>query len=102
MKIAVIQTGGKQYLITDGSQITIEKIKGATVGENQSFDQVLMTDDGSLTLGTPFIDGLSIDASYDTEGRNKKVVVVKYKAKSRYHKKRGHKQPHAKVTVKKV
>lgn len=102
MKIAVIETGGKQYLISEGSKLTIEKIKGATAGEAMAFDKVLLVDDGSLKLGAPYIEGASIDASYDAEGRNKKVVVVKYKAKSRYHKKRGHKQPHAKVSVKKL
>ena len=102
MNIAVIETGGKQYLVTDQSKLTVEKITGAQVGQSVSFDKVLLMDDGALTLGAPYITNASIDASYDIEGRNKKIVVVKYKAKSRYHKKRGHKQPHAKVTIKKV
>lgn len=101
MKIAVIETGGKQYLISEGTKLKIEKILGAETGKDMSFDKVLLIDDGALTLGTPHISG-AVAATYDKEGRNKTVTVVKYKAKSRYYKKRGHRQPHAEVTIKKV
>ncbi len=99
MKIAVIETGGKQYLVGEGSKLTIEKIIGAEVGKDVSF-KTLLTDDGTLALGAPYLSEAT--ASYDAEGRNKTVTVVKYKAKSRYHKKRGHRQPNAKVTIKKL
>ncbi len=103
MKFAVVETGGKQYLVSDGSVFTTEIIKGAKVGENVTFDKVLLTDDGSnVTVGDPYIKGASITAAYEAEGKGKKVVVVKYKAKSRYHKKRGHRQPFAKVSIKKI
>lgn len=101
MKIAVIETGGKQYLITEGAKLKIEKILGAETGKDMSFDKVLLIDDGALTLGTPHVSG-TVGATYEKEGRNKTVNVVKYKAKSRYYKKRGHRQPHADVTVKKI
>lgn len=99
MKIAVIETGGKQYLVNEGSKLTIEKIIGAEAGKDVSF-KTLLTDDGALTLGAPYLSEAT--ASYDAEGRNKTINVVKYKAKSRYYKKRGHRQPHAKVTLKKI
>lgn len=103
MKFAIIETGGKQYIVSDESRLTTEIIKDAKVGESVTFDKVLLIDDGSsVTVGDPHIKGATIEASYDEEGKGKKVVVVKYKAKSRYHKKRGHRQPFAKVTVKKV
>ncbi len=103
MKFAVVETGGKQYLVSDGSVFTTEIIKGAKVGEKISFDKVLLIDDGSsVKLGDPYIKGATIDAMYDAEGKGKKVVVVKYKAKSRYHKKRGHRQPFAKVSIKNI
>ncbi len=96
MNIAVIETGGKQYLVKEGSVITIEKLPGDLKKDDTvTFDSVLMADDGSaLTFGGSKVTGTVLDA-----GRNKKVVVVKYKAKSRYYKKRGHKQPHLKVKI---
>ncbi len=101
MKIAVIEAGGKQYLVSEGTKVTTERIEGASVGKDISFDKVLLTDDGSaLSLGAPHVKGAKISASYDEEGKGKKVLVVKYKAKSRYLKRRGHRQPYGKLTIK--
>ncbi len=100
MKFAVIQTGGKQYLVTEKSRFTTEIIKDAKAGEKIAFDKVLLVDDGkTTTIGTPYIAGAKVTGTYESEGRAKKVVVVKYKAKSRYHKKRGHRQPFATIAV---
>lgn len=103
MKFAVVETGGKQYLVQDGSVFTTEIVKGAKIGEEIVFDKVLLIDDGSsVQLGDPYIKGATIAATYEAEGKGKKVTVVKYKAKSRYHKKRGHRQPFAKIAVKSI
>ncbi len=101
MKTAVIATGGKQYLVKDGSLITIEKLSdGLKKGDSVTFDQILMTDDGSaIKVGTPNVSGASIKAVVDSTGKGKKVEVVKYKAKSRYRKRKGHRQPFVKVKV---
>lgn len=100
-KRAVIQTGGKQYLVTEGETITIEKLEGnPEKGASVTFDDVLLTDDGTATtLGAPQVAGGSVKATVTEAGRAKKVIVVKYKAKSRYHKKRGHRQPYMKVKI---
>ncbi len=101
MKFAIIETGGKQYKISAGENLTIEKIKGGIKeGDKVTFDKVLLIDDGKDTIvGTPYIDGAKIEAVLESEGRNKKISVIKYRAKSRYFKKRGHKQPNMRVKV---
>ncbi len=100
MKIAVIKTGGKQYLVTEGQTITIEKL-GSTEGA-VSFE-TLLTDDGATTeVGTPLLSGVKVGGTVVSEGKAKKLTVVKYKAKSRYFKKRGHRQPFTKVKIEKI
>jgi len=101
MKIAVIKTGGKQYLVTEGETITIEKL-GSAEGSAVSFE-VLLTDDGATTeVGTPLVSGAKVGGTVVLEGKAKKLTVVKYKAKSRYFKKRGHRQPFTKVAITKI
>ncbi len=103
MNTAVIKTGGKQYLVHEGLTLSIEKLPNVKEGDTVSFDEVLLMDDGKdTTVGTPMISGEKISAKVVEVGRAPKVVVVKYKAKSRYHKKRGHKQPYLRVTIEKV
>lgn len=100
--IAVIKTGGKQYLVKEGSVLSIEKIQGAPEGKEISFE-VLLTDDGKETVvGTPTISGAALSGTVTKAGKGKKKVVIKYKAKSRYFKKRGHRQPFLQVKIGKV
>ena len=101
MEFAVIQTGGKQYKVSVGDTVSIEKIQGEhKVGDKLAFDKVLMVDNGKdTTIGTPYISGAKVLATLKEIGRNKKIEVVKYKAKSRYYKNRGHRQPYFKVTI---
>jgi large subunit ribosomal protein L21 len=101
MKFAVIQTGGKQYKVSIESLVSIEKITGEyKVGDKISFDKILLVDDGkNTTIGTPYIVGAKIDAEIVAIGRSKKVMVVKYKQKSRYLKRNGHRQPFFKVKI---
>ncbi len=109
MNLAVIKTGGKQYVVSPGTTITIEKLgrrsntQDLKKGDSVTFDEVLMTDSGSkLTLGAPLVSGASVTGTVESVGRAKKIEVVKYKAKSRYLKRRGHKQPQIKVKIDKV
>lgn len=105
MELAVIKTGGKQYVVSPGALVTIEKLgRGSNTqdlkkGDTVTFDEVLMTDNGTLALGTPALAGKKVTGTVYSVGRNKKVEVVKYKAKSNYLKRRGHRQPHIKVKI---
>ena len=101
MAFAVIQTGGKQYKVSTGDTLKIEKIKGdLKVGDKVVFDKVLLVEDGKdTTIGTPYIAKASVEATLSEIGRNKTVEVIKYKQKSRYFKKNGHRQPWFKVKI---
>ena len=105
MEFAIIQTGGKQYKVSKGSVLSIEKIKGKdniqhTKGDKLSFDKVLLVDDGKdTTIGTPYIDGAKVNAEIVEIGRARKILVMKYKQKSRYLRRNGHRQPFFKVKI---
>ena len=101
MEFAVIATGGKQYKVSKGDTVKIEKIKGDfKVGDKITFDKVLLVEDGAdTTIGTPYIAKAKVEATLSEVGRNKTVDVIKYKQKSRYFKKNGHRQPWFKVTI---
>ena len=103
-KFAVIQTGGKQYKVSEGDLISVEKMKEEyKLGDKISFDKVLLIDDGKeIKIGDPYIKDAQTDAILEKEGKGKKVVVIKYKAKSRYFKKRGHRQPYFKIRIKSI
>src|SRR3989344_4733640 len=90
-EFAVIATGGKQYVVSVGDTLKIEKITGDfKEGDKVTFDKVLLVDNGSdTTIGTPYIPAARVEATIQKIARAPKVVVVKYKQKSRYHKKRG-------------
>ncbi len=98
---AVIATGGKQYRVSVGDIITIEKFKEeSTKGDVVSFDKVLLVDNGTATtIGTPTIAGAAVSGEVVIVGRAPKVTVIKYKQKSRYMKKNGHRQPYIKVKI---
>jgi large subunit ribosomal protein L21 len=100
-KIAIIETGGKQYVVTKDSVLDVEKITGVTgAGAKISFDKVLLTDDGKETVvGAPYIAGAKVSAELMEEGRDAKVTVIHYRQKSRHFKKAGHRQPYAKVRI---
>ena len=98
---AIIATGGKQYKVSEGDIITIEKL-GVEAGENVTFDQVLAISDNGLKVGNPTVDGASVVASVVKEGRAKKVTVYKYKPKTGYHKKNGHRQAFTQVKIEKI
>jgi large subunit ribosomal protein L21 len=102
---AIIETGGKQYKVEAGATIKIEKIKGdLKVGDTVSFDKVLLVDNGSdaTDIGTPYIKGAEVTGNLVEIGRGQKITVIKYKQKSRYFKKNGHRQPFFKVKISKI
>jgi len=96
--IAVIETGGKQYKVALGDVLKVEKLANLKKGDKVIFDKVLLVDD---QIGTPYLDH-KVEGEVQEVGRAKKVTVIKYKAKSRYFKKRGHRQPYTKVKITKI
>lgn len=101
MEVAVIKTGGKQYVVSKGDTLFIEKLPGDLKdGDKVVFNEVLLVDNGSdTTIGTPTISGAEVKATVVAAGKAPKIDVVKYKAKSRYYKRRGHRQPYLKVKI---
>lgn len=101
MNFAVIQTGGKQYKVAPGETLKIEKLPGELkAGDKIVFDQVLLVNDGSKTLvGAPLVVGATVEAILEEEGRDKKIIVIRYRQKSRYFKKNGHRQPFMSVKI---
>lgn len=102
---AVFTTGGKQYRVQAGDRVKIEKLPGEhKEGSTLTFDQVLMTDNGGteVTLGKPFVSGAKVTATLVKVARYKTVDVIKYQPKSRYFKKRGHRQPYFEIEITEV
>lgn len=86
-------------MVKPGDTLKIEKIKKPENGEIV-FDKVLLiVDEDDIKIGKPFVDGAKVGAKIIEEGRGKKVIVLKYKQKTRYHKKAGHRQPYTKITI---
>lgn len=98
---AIIATGGKQYKVSEGDVISIEKL-GAEEGEKVTFDQVLAVSNDGLKIGSPTVDGASVEASVVRNGRARKVIVYKFKRKTGYHKKNGHRQSFTQVKIDKI
>ncbi|MEN9912893.1 MAG: hypothetical protein RLY66_301 [Candidatus Parcubacteria bacterium] len=101
MDFAVITTGGKQFTVSKGDVITIEKLSDThKEGDKVVFDKVLLVDDGKdTTIGTPYISKAEVKGTITEIGRAPKITVVHYKQKSRYYKKNGHRQPFFKVKI---
>ncbi len=95
---AIFVTGGKQYYVSEGDVIYVEKLP-QEAGETVEFTDVLMVDG---KIGEPNVKGAKITATIDKHGRQKKIVVFKYKPKKKYRKKQGHRQPYTKLTINKI
>ncbi len=95
---AVIETGGKQYLVEEGKVLYIEKLD-AEAGKEITFDKVLMVNG---ECGKPYVKGATVTAVVDKTGKAKKVLVFKYNQKKNYRRTQGHRQPYTKVTVKSI
>ena len=103
---AVIATGGKQYVIREGDVITIEKLDGAETrkeGDKIIFDEVLIIDDGKTAkIGEPTVKSAKVEAKLIEDAKSKRLHVIKFKSKSRYFRKYGHRQPYTKVEITKI
>ncbi len=98
-KFAVIATGGKQYRVSEGDTISVEKL-GLKVGGKVTFDKIIMVDDGSTTqIGAPYLAGATVTGELLSEKKGDKVLGMKYKAKSNYKVKYGHRQIKAEVKI---
>ncbi len=95
---AVFVTGGKQYYVAVGDEIYVEKLD-AEVGSTVKFDEVLFVDG---VAGNPTVKGASVECQVERQGKNKKIIVFKYRPKKKYRKKQGHRQPYTKLVVTKI
>ena len=99
---AIIVTGGKQYTVSEGDVLYIEKLN-AEQDATVKFDEVLAVLDGENTkIGTPVVEGASVEAKVVKNGKGKKLTIIKYKAKKNEKKKMGHRQPYTKVEITKI
>ena len=97
---AIIATGGKQYKVSEGDVLKVEKLNAAT-GDTVTFDQVVAVSDNGLKVGADVAND-TVSATVVGEGKGKKVIVYKYKRKTGYHKKNGHRQPYTQVKIEKI
>ncbi|WP_067932992.1 50S ribosomal protein L21 [Alicyclobacillus kakegawensis] len=96
---AIVATGGKQYKVSVGDVVTVEKL-AAEVGDSVTLDEVyLVSGDGGVRVGSPVVPGARVIAKVEGHGRGEKIVVFKYKPKKNYHKKQGHRQPYTRLRI---
>lgn len=99
---AIIETGGKQILVEEGKTIFVEKLD-VEAGSEYVFDKVVAYNDGALNIGTPYVEGVSVNAEVVSQGKGKKITIVKYKAKkASSYRKQGHRQPYTKLVIKSI
>ncbi len=99
---AIIETGGKQYRVTEGDVVFIEKL-AVEAGDSVDFDKVLaVSNDAGLTVGTPYVEGAKVAASVVKNGKAKKVLMMRYKPKKDVRVKRGHRQPYTQVKIESI
>ena len=96
---AIIVTGGKQYKVSEGDVIYVEKL-GVEDGATVTFDEVLAVGEGDkLTVGAPYVSGAAVTGTVEKTGKGKKIRIFKYNPKKGYRKRQGHRQPYTKVTI---
>ena len=99
---AIIQTGGKQYRVEEGKVITVEKLAQATDEAIEFADVLSVVDGDNIQFGAPFVKGATVKGKVVTQGRGKKIRVFKYKSKSNYRRRQGHRQPFTKVLIESI
>lgn len=98
---AIIETGGKQIKVEEGQAVYIEKLD-AGEGDQVTFEKVVFVGGDNVKVGAPYVDGATVSAKVEKNGRAKKIIVYKYKAKKNYRRKQGHRQPYTKVVIEKI
>lgn len=96
---AIVQTGGKQYRVQPGDTVRVESLPGDEGDEVELTDVLLVSRDGDVTVGAPTVPGAKVTAEVVGKGKGKKIIVFKYKAKTRYRRKNGHRQPYTELKV---
>ncbi len=98
---AIFVTGGKQYKVSEGDTIFVEKL-GVAEGEKVTFDKVLCLGGETLSVGAPYVEGATVVANVVKNGKSKKIDVIKYKSKKNEKKKIGHRQDYTKIQIEKI
>lgn len=99
---AIIETGGKQIRVEEGATIFVEKLD-VNAGDEVVFDKVVLCSNKSVKVGTPYVKGAKVSATVEKQGKSRKIVVYKYKAKKgSSHRKQGHRQPYTKLVINKI
>lgn len=98
---AIIETGGKQLKVEEGQSIYVEKLAAET-GDTVTFDKVLIVGGDEVKVGAPTVEGASVTGKVVEQGRDKKIIVFKFKKRKNYRRKQGHRQPFTKVTIEKI
>ena len=99
---AIIATGGKQYRVSEGDVIFVEKLSGEVDDALVFTDVLTVVQDGDVKIGAPFIDGAKVTGKVLKQDKNKKIIIYKYKSKANYRRKTGHRQPYTKVSIEKI
>ena len=100
MSFAVIKTGGKQYLVEPNQIISVEKLGDFEVDQEVTFDEVMLHSEGDkLSVGAPFVSGKKVTAKVVEHGKGDKISIIRFKSKSNYRKKTGHRQPYTKLQI---
>lgn len=99
---AIIATGGKQYRVSEGDVIFVEKLSGEVDDALVFTDVLTVVQDGDVKIGAPFIEGAKVTAKVLKQDKNKKIIIYKYKSKANYRRKTGHRQPYTKVSIEKI
>ena len=98
---AIIETGGKQVKVVEGQEIYVEKV-AAEADETVTFENVLFVGGDDVKVGAPYVEGATVTAKVEKQGRQKKVTVFKYKRRKNYHRTQGHRQPYTKLVIDKI
>ena len=99
---AIIATGGKQYRVSEGDVIFVEKLSGEVDDALVFTDVLTVVQDGDVKIGAPFIEGAKVTGKVLKQDKNKKIIIYKYKSKANYRRRQGHRQPYTKVSIEKI
>ena len=99
MDYVIVETGGKQFRVSEGSVILVEKLK-ADVGSMVIFDRVLLASkEGELRVGNPYLEGIQVSGHIEEQGKHKKIRIFKFRSKANFRRRIGHRQPYTRVTI---